>query len=139
MRPKPADNQNLLFSARLEQILDHNHSLFNLADAIDWPEFEEAFGSDYQKRLKNMSAEKDRIEKAFSGYNGQGKTIPFPTDAKLYQRMREKLVGKAKDYGIELRQSYVRKGKQALVVYGRYAYARWYKRARRQLRKLSTH
>ena len=41
-----------------------------------------------------------------------------------------------KDCSIELRQSYVRKGKQALVMYGRYAHARQYKRARKQLRKL---
>ncbi len=47
MRPKPADNQNLLFGARLEQILDHNHSLFKFADAIDRSEFEEAFGKLY--------------------------------------------------------------------------------------------
>lgn len=63
----------------------------------------------------------------------QEKAITFPTDAKLYQRMREKLVSKAKDCGIEIRQSYVRKGKQALVMYGRYAHARQYKRARKQL------
>ena len=47
MRSKPADNQNLLFSARLEQILNHNHPLFKLANAIDWSEFEQAFGKLY--------------------------------------------------------------------------------------------
>ncbi len=47
MRPKPADNQNLLFSARLEQILNYNHALFKLANAIGWSEFEEAFGKLY--------------------------------------------------------------------------------------------
>ena len=47
MRPKPADNQNLPFSARLEQILNHNHPLFKLANAIEWFEFEEAFGKLY--------------------------------------------------------------------------------------------
>jgi len=47
MQPKPADNQNLLFTARLEQILDHNHSLFKLAHVIDWSEFEESFGKLY--------------------------------------------------------------------------------------------
>ena len=47
MQPKPADNQSLLFSSRLEQILDHNHSLFKLANVIDWSEFEKAFGKLY--------------------------------------------------------------------------------------------
>ncbi len=47
MRPKPKDNQSLLFMAHLKQILDHNHFLFKLANAIDWPEFEQAFGKLY--------------------------------------------------------------------------------------------
>ena len=51
MRPKPAKNQNLLLSARLEQILNPNHPLFKLADAIDWTEFEEAFGRLYHGNL----------------------------------------------------------------------------------------
>ena len=48
-------------------------------------------------------------------------------------------MSEARDCGIELRQSYLRKGKQALVMYGRYANARHYKRSRKQLRKLKTY
>jgi hypothetical protein len=47
MQPKPADRQNLLFRSHLEQILDHNHPLFKLANTIDWSEFEQAFGKLY--------------------------------------------------------------------------------------------
>ena len=47
MRPKPKDNQSLLFTSSLEQILNHNNPLFKLANAIDWPEFEQAFGKLY--------------------------------------------------------------------------------------------
>jgi hypothetical protein len=47
MRPKPKDNQCLLFTSSLEQILNHNHPLFKLAHAINWPEFEQAFGKLY--------------------------------------------------------------------------------------------
>ena len=47
MLPKATDNQNLLFSARLEQILSHSHPLYKLADAIDWSEFDKAFGKLY--------------------------------------------------------------------------------------------
>jgi IS5 family transposase len=220
MRPKPADNQNLLFSARLEQILDHKHPMFKLANAIDWSEFEEAFGKLYdpgqgrpakpirlmvglhylkhafdlsdedvvarwienpywqyfcgcthfrhelpidpslmtkwRKKIKAEGLEKllevtiktglktgtvkrKELKKVSVDTTVQEKAITFPTDAKLYQRMRERLVKKAKDCGLELRQSYVRKGKQALVMYGRYAHARQYKRARKQLRKLKTY
>jgi IS5 family transposase len=220
MRPKPTDNQNLLFSARLEQILSPNHPLFKLANTIDWSEFEEAFGKLYdpgqgrpakpirlmvglhylkhaydlsdedvvarwvenpywqyfcgcthfqhefpidaslmtkwRKKIKAEGMEKllevtiktglktgtvkrTELKRLSVDTTVQEKAITFPTDAKLYQRMREKLVSKAKDCGIELRQSYVRKGKQALVMYGRYAHARQYKRARKQLRKLKTY
>lgn len=220
MQPKPADNQNLLFIARLEQILDHKHPVFTLADAIDWSEFERAFGKLYdlgqgrpakpirlmvglhylkhafdlsdedvvarwienpywqyfcgcthfqhelpidpslmtkwRKKIKAEGLEKllevtiktglktgavkrKELKKVSVDTTVQEKAITFPTDAKLYQRMRERLVKKAKDCGIELRQSYVRKGKQALVMYGRYAHARQYKRARKQLRKLKTY
>ena len=220
MRSKPADNQNLLFSARLEQILNHNHPLFKLANAIDWSEFEQAFGKlydpgqgrpakpirlmvglHYLKHAYDLSDEdvvarwvENPYWQYFCGFSHfehelpidsslmtkwrqkvkaegmekllevtiktglktgalkraelkrlsvdttvQEKAISFPTDAKLYQRMREKLVSKANDSGIALRQSYVRKGKQALMMHGRYAHARQYKRAKRQLRRLKTY
>jgi transposase, IS5 family len=38
----------------------------------------------------------------------QPKNITFPTDAKLMNRAREKLVKLANKHGVELRQSYVR-------------------------------
>ena len=50
----------------------------------------------------------------------QEKAISFPTDAKLMQRARERLVKLAKLKGVALRQSYERVGKQALIKYQRY-------------------
>jgi IS5 family transposase len=47
MQPKPTDNQSLLFTSRLEQILNQEHPLFKLANSIEWSEFEEAFGKLY--------------------------------------------------------------------------------------------
>ena len=67
------------------------------------------------------------------------KDIAFPTDAKLIHKSRERLVKQAKRAGIELRQSYTRVGKRALIAHQRYAHAKQYKRARRQLRKLKTY
>ena len=66
------------------------------------------------------------------------KDVAFPTDAKLIHKARERLVKQAKRAGIDLRQSYVRVGKMALIAHQRYAHAKQYKRARRQLRKLKT-
>ena len=67
------------------------------------------------------------------------KNVAFPTDAKLIHRARERLVRQAKADGIDLRQSYVRLGKQALIAHQRYAHAKQYKRAGKQLRKLKTY
>jgi transposase, IS5 family len=69
----------------------------------------------------------------------QPKNVTFPTDAKLVNRAREKLVTLAKKLGVELRQSYVRVGKIALVKHQRYAHARQFDRAGKALRKLKTY
>jgi IS5 family transposase len=69
----------------------------------------------------------------------QPKNVTFPTDARLVDRAREKLVTLAKKLGVELRQSYVRVGKFALVKHQRYAHARQFGRARKALRKLKTY
>jgi transposase, IS5 family len=63
----------------------------------------------------------------------------FPTDAKLINRAREKLVRLAKRVGIDLRQSYTRVGKLALIKHQRYAHAKQFKRANKALRKLKTY
>lgn len=69
----------------------------------------------------------------------QEKAISFPTDAKLYCKMRERLVKEAKFRGIQLRQSYRRLGKEALVKQSRYSHAKQFKRARRETRRLKTY
>jgi transposase, IS5 family len=66
------------------------------------------------------------------------KNIAFPTDARLLNRAREKLVKLAKKLGVELRQSYPRVGKFALIQHQRFAYAKQSNRANRALRTLKT-
>ena len=66
----------------------------------------------------------------------QEKAITYPTDARLYNRMREKLVKFAKKLGIELRQTYARVAKKALIMQGRYSHARQMKRAAHETKKL---
>jgi IS5 family transposase len=68
----------------------------------------------------------------------QPKAVMFPTDAKLIHRAREKLVALAKKTGLDLRQSYTRVGKFALIKHQRYAHAKQFKRAARSLRTLRT-
>ena len=69
----------------------------------------------------------------------QEKDVRFPTDARLYDRMREKLVKAAQKRDIKLRQSYKRNGKKALLKQSGYGRARQMKRAKKQSRKLKTY
>lgn len=69
----------------------------------------------------------------------QEKAITFPTDSKLYEVARTKLVLAAKKRGVNLRQSYVRIGKKAYIKHGRYMHARQMKRAKKERRKLKTY
>ena len=69
----------------------------------------------------------------------QPKAVAFPTDAKLMHRARERLVRLAKKTGVELRQSYLRVGKQALIAHQRYAHAKQFKRANRALKTIRTY
>ncbi|BCT69125.1 IS5 family transposase [Nitrosospira sp. NRS527] len=68
----------------------------------------------------------------------QDKAIAFPTDARLYHKARGALVRLAKQRGIDLRQSYERVSKRALMMNGRYAHARQMRRAKREQKRLRT-
>jgi len=68
----------------------------------------------------------------------QTKAIRFPTDARLYQRMRERLVKAARAEGLTIKQSYEHVGRRLLMQSNRYAHARQMKRARACTRKLKT-
>jgi IS5 family transposase len=222
MRPKERreSGEQDLFRARLDQIIDLEHALVKLAQAIDWRFLEEKFGAVYtdkpghpplptrlmaglailkhsydlsdeglcerwvenpyfqyfcgeeffQHRLvfdrssltrwrQRMGEEKLRallqeslavatrtetmkpsdLARIVVDTTVQPKAVMFPTDAKLLNRARERLVRLAKKVGVELRQSYRRVGKLALIQHQRYAHAHQFKRANRSLRKLKTY
>ena len=65
----------------------------------------------------------------------QEKEVQFPTDARLYDRARQRLVALAKEREIPLRQNYNRKSKQMLYWQSRYPHARQMKRAKACTRK----
>jgi IS5 family transposase len=69
----------------------------------------------------------------------QEKAIAFPTDARLYHKMRVTLVREAHKRNISLRQSYKKVGKKAFIMQGRYASAKQMKRAAKQTRRLKTY
>jgi transposase, IS5 family len=68
----------------------------------------------------------------------QPKNIAHPTDSKLLNRSRERLVSLAVKFSVKLRQTYRRKGPQAVMKARRYAHARQFKRMKRQVKSLRT-
>ena len=64
------------------------------------------------------------------------KNIAYPTDARLYEKARAKIVALAKEAGVILRQTYARKAPRLAMQVGRYAHARQFKRMRKALRTL---
>lgn len=69
----------------------------------------------------------------------QEKNIRFPTDGRLYDRARERLVKAAIERGIALRQNYNRLSKKELLKHSRYAHARQMKRAAKCTRRMRTY
>jgi IS5 family transposase len=68
----------------------------------------------------------------------QTKAVRYPTDARLYNRARERLVKVARERGIPIKQSYERVGPRLVMQQSRYAHARQMNRARACTRKLRT-
>ena len=68
----------------------------------------------------------------------QPKAIAHPTDSRLLETARAKLVESAKDAGIELKQTFAREGKQLSRQAGRYAHARQFQRMRRAIKRQRT-
>jgi IS5 family transposase len=68
----------------------------------------------------------------------QHKAIAYPTDAKMLETARTKLVAAAKDQGIELKQAFAKEGNHLCRKAGRYAHAKQYKRMRKTLKRQRT-
>jgi IS5 family transposase len=68
----------------------------------------------------------------------QEKAIAHPTDAKLLETARGKLVQAAKDAGLSLKQSFAKEGRALGFKAGRYAHAKQFKRLRRTVNRQRT-
>src|SRR6266571_1288036 len=162
MRPRERrkTGEQDLFRSRVEQVINMEHALVKFARTIDWRFLEEKFGAVYadgsgrpplptrlmavlQESLavatRSGAMKPGDLARVIVDTTVQPKNITFPTDAKLLNRAREKLVKLAKKLGVELRQSYTRVGKFALIQHQRYAHAKQFKRANKALRKLKTY
>jgi IS5 family transposase len=88
--------------------------------------------------VKERYLKKAQCQKVNVDTTVQTKDVRFPTDARLYDRMREKLVKTAQMQGVTLRQSYTRAGKQALQRQQNYAHAKQYRRSAKETKHLKT-
>lgn len=68
----------------------------------------------------------------------QHKAIAHPTDSRLLETARVKLVQAAKDAGIDLKQTFAKEGQHLSRKAGRYAHARQFKRMRQAIRRQRT-
>lgn len=68
----------------------------------------------------------------------QHKAIAHPTDSRLLETARAKLVEAAQGAGIELKQTFAKEGKEMGRKAGRYAHARQFKRMRRAIKRQRT-
>lgn len=84
------------------------------------------------------STEKD-LQQTIVDTTVMEKAIAHPTDSKLLNRCREKLVDLAKNNGVVLRQSYRRVGNTAFIKSCCYGRAGQFKRMHKQVKKLKTY
>ena len=68
----------------------------------------------------------------------QEKAVAHPTDSKLLETARAKVVEAAKANGIELKQTYAKEGQQLSFKAGRYAHARQFRRMRKAIKRQRT-
>jgi len=89
--------------------------------------------------LKTETIKPASLDKINVDTTVQEKAVAFPTDARLYYKMREKLVRLAERGGLTLRQSYRRVARRALVMVGRYGRACQTKRLLKETRRLKSY
>ena len=89
--------------------------------------------------LKNKTIKPAHLKRITVDTTVQEKAVSFPTDSKLLNRSRIRLVKLCRQEGVVLRQSYARNGPQALFQANRYAHARQFRRMRARVKKLHTY
>lgn len=99
---------------------------------------EELLKETIEAGLKMKAIKSHQLKRVNVDTTVQEKEVRYPTDARLYNRSRERLVKAAQERGINLRQNYNRVAKHELLMSHRYAHARQMKRARKSTRKLRT-
>jgi IS5 family transposase len=99
---------------------------------------EELLKETIEAGLKMRAIKPHQLKRVNVDTTVQEKEVRYPTDARLYERSRERLVKAAAEREIDLRQNYNRVAKHQLLMSHRYAHARQMNRSRKCTRKLRT-
>ena len=147
------------FRARIDQMIDLRHPLAVLASRMPWQEIEAAvahrfvrkahegeampdldlFGEKPQRKVLASKAGRPRVPlRVIVDSTVQEKAIAHPTDSRLLETARIKLVEAAKGAGIALKQTFAKEGEQLSRQAGRFAHARQFKRMRRAIKRQRT-
>jgi IS5 family transposase len=89
--------------------------------------------------IKEKIVSKKDFQKVVVDTTVMPKNITHPTDGALLDKMRKKIVKLAKDTKINLRQNYNKLAKKKLLMSGRYAHAKQYKRMKKATGSLRTY
>ncbi len=92
-----------------------------------------------QDGLKSGTVKKRDFRRVTVDTTVQEKAVSFPTDSKLLNRSRQRLVKLCQRHAVKLRQTYTRNGPKAALKASRYAHAKQMKRLRREVRTLRTY
>jgi len=114
-------------------------SMTRFRDRLKRAGLEELLGETIRTGLRGGLIKRSELKRVNVDTTVQEKHVRYPTDARLYDRCWERLVEAARERGIELRQTYSRKGKKALRKQSGYAQASQFRRARRETRVLKTY
>lgn len=113
-------------------------SLTRYRNHLDEAGVEEMLAQTIEAAKQLKAVKKPDLKRIIVDTTVQEKNVAYPTDSRLLEVAREKLVEAAREEGIVLRQSYARVGPRLALQAGRYAHARQYKRMRRCIKKQRT-
>ena len=99
---------------------------------------EELLKATIDTAVQTKAVRPSEFERVIVDSTVQEKAIAFPTDSRLLEIARHKLVTAAKSAGIVLKQTFAAEGKTLRRRAGGYAHARQYKRLRRVLKRQRT-
>ena len=114
-------------------------SMTRFRKRVGWQKLEQLLKELLSTAIRDGYLKKRDMEHVNVDTTVQEKAVSFPTDARLYYKMREVLVSYAKTHSIDLRQNYRRLSRRCLIMQSRYAHAKQYKRASKQTKQLKTY